>query len=71
MLVNLTEILEIAKEKKIALGAFNTPNLTSLKAVIGAAEELNLPVVIMHAQVHEDIGVCNLDDIADLMVLFA
>ncbi len=71
MLVNLKEVLEIAKEKEIALGAFNTPNLTSLKAVISAAEELDLPVVIMHAQVHEDIGVCNLDDIAELMVLFA
>lgn len=71
MLVNLKETLDLANEMKIALGAFNTPNMTSLKAVISAAEELNLPVVIMHAQVHEDIGVCKLDDIAGLMVHFA
>ncbi len=71
MLVNLKEILEIAKEKKIALGAFNTPNMTSLKAVISAAEEVNLPVVIMHAQVHEEVGVCKMDEIAALMILFA
>lgn len=32
---------------------FNTPNLESIMAVIGAAEELNVPVIIMHAEVHE------------------
>ncbi len=71
MLVNLKEILEIANEKKIALGSFNTPNMTSLKAVISAAEELDLPVIIMHAQVHEEMGLCKLDEIACLMVYFA
>lgn len=38
MLVTLKEILRIAEEKKIAIGSFNTPNLTSVRAVIGAAE---------------------------------
>lgn len=71
MLVNLKEILEIAKEKKIAIGSFNTPNMTSLKAVISAAEELNQPVIIMHAQVHEEMDLCKLDDIAPLMIHFA
>ena len=40
MLVTLKEILALAQEKKCAVGAFNTPNMTSLRAVIRAAEEL-------------------------------
>lgn len=53
MLVTLKEILQIAEERKIAVGSFNTPNLESLRAVLGAAEELELPVIIQAAQVHE------------------
>lgn len=71
MLVNLKEILEISKENKIAIGAFNTPDLTCLKAIIGAAEELNQPVIIMHAQLHEDMGLCTVEDVAPSMVAFA
>ena len=53
MLVTLKEILEIAEEKKIAVGAFNTPNLESLIAILDAAEELQLPVIIQFAECHE------------------
>lgn len=53
MLVTLKEVLSIAEEKKIAAGAFNAANLESLQAVIGAAEELNLPVILQFAQCHE------------------
>ena len=53
MLVTLKEILKIAEEKKIAVGAFNTPNLESLMAILDAAEELQLPVIIQAAQCHE------------------
>lgn len=53
MLVTLKEILKIAEEKKIAVGSFNTPNLESLTAVLSAAEELELPVIIQFAQCHE------------------
>lgn len=53
MLVTLKEVLSIAEEKKIAVGAFNAANLESLQAVIGAAEELNLPVILQFAQCHE------------------
>ena len=52
MLVNLKEILEIAEEKKIAIGMFNATGFDSLQAVIAAAEELNQPVIIAHAEVH-------------------
>lgn len=71
MLVTLKEILKIAKEKKIAIGSFNTPNMTSIKAVIGAAEELNQPVILMHAQVHEEMGLCTMEEIAPVMLMFA
>lgn len=71
MLVTLKEILKIAEEKNIAIGSFNTPNMTSIKAVISAAEELEQPVIIMHAQVHEEMGLCKMDEITPVMLMFA
>lgn len=53
MLVNLVEILKLAEEKKCAVGAFNTPNLECINAVLDAAEKLNVPVIISHAELHE------------------
>lgn len=53
MLVTLKEIMKTAEEQRIAVGSFNTPNLESLRAVIGAAEDLKLPVIIQFAQCHE------------------
>ena len=52
MLVNLKEILKIAEQDKSAIGMFNATGFDSLQAVIGAAEELNRPVIIAHAEVH-------------------
>lgn len=52
MLVNLTEILKIAEEKKTAIGMFNATGFDSLQAVIAAAEALDQPVIIAHAEVH-------------------
>lgn len=71
MLVTLKNILKIAEAKKCAIGSFNTPNLESLKAVIGAAEELNQPVILMHAQIHEEMGLCNMEEIAPIMLFMA
>ena len=56
MLVNLVEILKTAEEKKCAVGAFNTPNLENLTAVLNAAERLNVPVIISHAELHEPVA---------------
>ena len=53
MLVTLKDILKEAEERKIAVGAFNCPNLESLEAIIQAAEELKLPVILQFAQCHE------------------
>ena len=52
MLVGLKEILQIAEQEKNAVGMFNATGFDSLQAVIGAAEELNRPVIIAHAEVH-------------------
>ena len=53
MLVTLKEILQIAEERRIAVGAFNAVGLESLQAILGAAEELKLPVILQFAQCHE------------------
>ena len=71
MLVTLKEILKIAQARQIAIGSFNTPNMASLRAVLGAAEESGEPVIIMHAQVHEEMGLCTMDEIAPVMLLLA
>ncbi len=71
MLVTLRDILKIAEAEKCAIGSFNSPNLTSLKSIIEAAEELNKPVIIMHAQVHEEMGLCKMDEIAPIMLFMA
>jgi len=66
MLVNLNEILAIAQERNCAIGAFNTPNLECITAVLNAAEKLNVPVMITHAELHE--AVAPLDVIGPVMV---
>lgn len=53
MLVTLKEILRIAEERQIAVGAFNAANLESLQANFEAAEELGVPLIIQFAQCHE------------------
>lgn len=69
MLVTMKEILEIADERNIAVGAFNTPNLECIMAVIGAAEEGNYPVMITHAEVHESVMPINI--IGPIMIQMA
>lgn len=69
MLVTLNDVLKTAEEKQIAIGSFNTPNLEALQAVIAAAEEEQLPVIIMFAQCHEPW--IPVDVIGPIMVDFA
>ena len=69
MIANLKEVLKYAEEHKCAIGAFNTPTLEALRAVIDNAEELNVPVIISHAEVHENEA--PLDVIGPIMVLSA
>lgn len=53
MLINLKEILAGAKRGRYAVGAFNCPNLESLRAILGAAEEMDAPVILNHAEIHD------------------
>ena len=55
MLVNLRDITAIAEQNNMAIGAFNSPSLESARAAIDTAEKLGYPVVIDHAQGHEEI----------------
>lgn len=66
MLVNLVEILALAEQKHFAVGAFNTPNLECILAVVDTAEKLNVPVILSHAQLHEDVA--PLDKIGPVML---
>ena len=56
MLVTLNEILALAGEQNSAVGAFNTPNLECVTAVLNAAEALNVPVILSHAELHESVA---------------
>ena len=69
MLVGLKEITAEGKKRGIAIGNFNTPNLECLIAVLDAAEELDVPVIIAHAQCHDDVA--PLDKIGPVMVELA
>ena len=69
MLATLKEVCALAKSKGAAVGSFNTPNTESLWAVIDAAEKLQVPVIIAHAQCHD--YAAPLDKIAPLMVTAA
>lgn len=71
MLVTLKEILKLAEAQKCAIGSFNTPNFESIHAVLQAAEELKQPVILMHAQIHEEMGLCKMEEIAPLMLFMA
>lgn len=69
MLAGLKEVIAEGKKRNIAIGSFNTPNLECLLAVLGAAEELDVPVIIAHAQCHEEVA--PLDKIGPVMVELA
>lgn len=69
MLVGLKEVIAEGKKRNIAVGSFNTPNLECLLAVLDAAEDLDVPVIIAHAQCHEDVA--PLDKIGPVMVELA
>lgn len=53
MKVTLNEVMAYAEKHNCAIAAFNTPNFENMRAAIDAAEELNVPIIIAHAQVHE------------------
>lgn len=69
MLVTMNEVLEMAEKGNYAVGAFNTPNFECLTAVLENAEEWNVPVIISHAQLHEEVA--PLMEIGPVMIFMA
>lgn len=69
MLVSMKAVMGLADAKKIAVGAFNITSLEGIQAVLGAAEELNQPVILQFAPVHE--AIIPLSLIGKIMVLMA
>lgn len=55
MLITMKAILELAEVKNIAIGAFNITSLEGIQAVLEASEELDQPVILQFAPVHEAI----------------
>lgn len=66
MLVDLNTVLSWAEKSGCAAAAFDTPDLELLRAVIDAAEQRGEPVILQHAEVHEQI--MPLEIIGPLMV---
>lgn len=66
MLASLSSVLAWAEENGCAAAAFDTPNLELLLAAIGAAEHRDEPVIIQHAQLHEE--ETSIDVIGPIMV---
>lgn len=69
MLVTMKRVLEYAESYGQAIGAFNVCTLEGLQATLEAAEELNQPVIIQFAKVHEQYIL--LDIIGPVMVMMA
>ena len=69
MLVTLKELLDQAKEEKKAVGAFKGTTLEAIRGIIQAAEELDTPVILQHAQSHDDI--IDLEEIGPIMLYYA
>jgi len=69
MLVTLEEICKIGKERGIGIAAVNTPCFEILRAAIDAAEENDVPVIIAHAQLHDE--VIKIEDIGPAMIAAA
>jgi len=51
------------------VGAFNCPNLESLRAILCAAQEMNAPVILNHAEIHDVL--IPIEVIGPLMVQYA
>jgi fructose-bisphosphate aldolase, class II len=55
MLITLKEMLASADAGNYAVGAFNSPTLEAVRAAIEAAEELQVPIILSHAEVHNEL----------------
>lgn len=69
MLAKLSDVLIEARANEYAIAAFNTPNLEMIRAAIQAAEELNVPVILQHAEGHNVL--IPLEEIGPIMIDYA
>ena len=60
MIVDLVEILKLAQEKQCAVGAFNTPTLEALSAVLASYQEQRGRLAAMPPEFRQDIEICDL-----------
>ncbi len=71
MTVNLKQILQYAEENKCAIAAVDCPTFEMAIAAIETAEELNTPIILAHAQIHDDMGYMKLSHIAAIFKILA
>lgn len=69
MLASLKEVLVKARAEKQAIAAFNVPNLEMVRAAIQAAEEVDVPVILQHAEGHGSL--ITLEEIGPIMLQYA
>lgn len=69
MLASLKEVLVKARAEKQAVAAFNVPNLEMVRAAIQAAEEVDVPVILQHAEGHGSL--ITLEEIGPIMLQYA
>ncbi len=69
MIIGLSEALAYADKHKVAIAAVNTPFFEGLLAAISVAEASGVPIILQHAQVHEN--VMAIEDIGPAMVALA
>jgi len=69
MLAKLKEVLNEARKNEYAVAAFNTPNLEMIRAAIRAAEDLDVPVILQHAEGHDNL--ISLEEIGPIMIDYA
>ncbi|MGF6990101.1 fructose-bisphosphate aldolase class II [Lachnospiraceae bacterium PM6-15] len=69
MLVSLQPLMEYANQNGCAIGAFNCPNLESVRAIVSGAEETGTPVILNYAEVHGDL--ISMEEIGGIMIQYA
>ncbi|MGI6231042.1 MAG: class II fructose-bisphosphate aldolase [Tractidigestivibacter sp.] len=55
MLVNLRDICAIAEQNNMAIAAVNSASLEAIRAAIEVSEETGYPIIIQHAEGHEQL----------------
>lgn len=55
MLITLRDVCSIAEQNNMAVAAVNSASLEAIRAAIEVAEETGYPIIIQHAEGHEDL----------------